>query len=130
MNEQRKAIFPIIILFLIVNGALIAAKGLLVKYGVDTDVVRIGNLICFLLNIIVLLLQSKSLKNANPNVFIRAVMGGFAIKMLLSMIIVGVYITTAKPVNKPGVYVSLVLYIVYMAVELATILKLNKKKNA
>lgn len=130
MTNNRKGILPIVLLFIFVNAFLLTAKNILAKYGLDKDVLIISNIICFAINILAYFIQSKSLQSKNPAAFIRAVMGGIMIKMLVCIFAVFIYVSAAKQVNKPSIIVAMVLYILYMAVEMAVILKLNKQKNA
>ena len=44
--------------------------------------------------------------------------------------IVAYYFISGAAFNKPAVYLSMVIYIVYLVVEVRTIMKLNKTKNA
>ncbi len=129
MSNQRKGVIPIILLFIFINAFLLIAKSFLVKYGLDKDVLIIANLICFLINILTFFIQSKSLQNKNPSAFVRAVMGGILIKMMVCLIAVFIYVSTAKTINKPSIIVAMVLYVVYMIIEMAAILKLNKQRN-
>ena len=50
MINQRKAILPIILLFLFVNSFLLLAKNLLTKYGLDREVLIVANIICVVIN--------------------------------------------------------------------------------
>jgi hypothetical protein len=129
MNNNGKGILPIVLLFIFVNAFLLIAKNILAKYGLDKDVLIIANIICFAINILAYFIQSKSLQNKNPAAFVRAVMGGIMIKMLVCIFAVFIYVSTAKNVNKASIIVAMVLYVIYMAIEMAVILKLNKQKN-
>ncbi|MBP6432092.1 MAG: hypothetical protein KA319_10015 [Ferruginibacter sp.] len=129
MNNQKKIILPIVLLFIFLNTFLLTAKSIFIKYSIDRDVVMVANIICFLLHLGTLFLQKQSLKSSNPNAFVRAAMAGILMKLLICMFAVAVYVMTAKQVNKPAIYISLFLYLVYMFIELAAILKLNKQKN-
>ena len=57
-------------------------------------------------------------------------MGGILLKMMVCIIAVFIYVSTIKTVNKLSILIAMGLYIVYMAIEIAAILKLNKQKNA
>lgn len=129
MSSQKKVLLPILLFFVFTSTFLLTAKSVFIKIGADRDVIIVANIICVALHIIVFLLQSKSLKSTNPNAFVRAVMAGMAIKMLACMIAVFMYVMLVKPVNKPAVLISLLLYFVYMAIEVKAVLKLNKQKN-
>ena len=53
MNKPvRKSFTPVIILFIVLNGFFIAGKNLLAKWGMDRDVVIIGNLILFVITLV------------------------------------------------------------------------------
>ncbi|MGC4104579.1 hypothetical protein [Ferruginibacter sp.] len=71
------------------------------------------------------------MQNKNPNVFVRSMMAAMMIKMLLVLgAFIGYVVGLGKAVNKPAIYISIVLYFLYLAVEVAMALKLNKQKNA
>lgn len=76
-------------------------------------------------------MQKKALNNANPNVFVRSVMGGMLIKMFVVITAVIVYrLVAGNSVSKVSVFASMFLYLLYLGVEVAIITKLNKQKNA
>ena len=53
------------------------------------------------------------------------------IKMFVCVIAVVIYVLLiGKAFNRPGVFIALVLYLVYLCVEVAVLMKLNKRKNA
>ena len=71
------------------------------------------------------------MQHSNPNVFIRSVMAGMMIKMFIVIVAVIAYVLlSGKSFNKPAIFISLLLYLVYLAVEVAAVMKLNKRKNA
>ena len=58
-------------------------------------------------------------------------MGSMMIKMVVLLGAFLVYIIMfGKTVNKPAIYISLGLYLIYLAVEVMIVMKLNKQKNA
>jgi hypothetical protein len=58
-------------------------------------------------------------------------MAAMMIKMGVVLAAFIIYILAfGKAVNKPAIYISLVLYFVYMVMEVAIVMKLNKQKNA
>lgn len=131
MNPQRKVLLPLVLLFIIVNSFLLTAKGMLTKWGVDRDVVIIANVLFFLVSVLVFFMQRKALTNPNPHAFVRSVMGGMMIKMFICIIAVVIYVVASgKDYSKPAVFASLFLYLLYLAVEVAAIMKLNKRTDA
>ncbi len=100
-------------------------------YGVDVNVLLGANGIFFIINILVFLYQKQALTNPNPNVFIRSVLGGMMVKMFVCAIAVFGYVVLLGPTyNKKAVFISMFLYLIYLAVEVATLMRLNNKKNA
>jgi hypothetical protein len=121
---------PLILVFIIVNTLLIVFKNRLELWGVNREVLLVANCFFFFLHIMVVLLQRRALGNANPNVFIRSVMGSVFLKMMLVATAFLVYIMIMKKaVNKPAIFGSLFLYLVYLAAEVAALMKMNKQQH-
>src|SRR6186713_366290 len=117
MSPQRKVLLPLVLLFIIVNSFLLTANSMLTRWGVDRDILIIANVIFFVVSLIVFLMQRKALSNPNPHAFVRSVMGGMMIKMFVCIIAVVIYVLTAgKGYNKPAVFASLFLYLIYLVV--------------
>lgn len=131
MNFSFKTILPLFITFLVLTVLCVAGNFLVAEKGINYAVVMGGNCLFFLISLLVFRMQYVAMHNSNPNVFIRSVMGGMIIKMFGCVLaIVAYYFISGKAFNKPAVYLSMVIYIVYLVVEVRTILKLNKTKNA
>ena len=131
MKDRRKQVLPLVLIFIFLNTFFLTGKSIFEKYGVDRDVLIAANALFFLTNFIAFLLQRRGLQNTNPNVFVRSMMGAMMIKMF---VVLGVFlayvIIIGKSVNKPAIYISIFLYFLYLAVEVAIVMKLNKQKNA
>ena len=131
MQPNRKAVLPLILVFIILNTFFITGRSFLEMQGIDRDVLIIANAILFLSNLVTILLLMKALRNSNPNVFVRSMMAGTVIKLLVIAISFIAYaFAVKKNINKPAVYISIVLYFLYLVLEVAIVLKLNKQKNA
>jgi hypothetical protein len=131
MTFSFKVVFPLFISFLVLTAIIFAAYIFYADKGIDYAVVMGGNCLFFLISLFVFRMQYLAMYNANPNVFIRSVMGGMIIKVFACVIaIVAYYFISGAAFNKPAVYASMVIYIVYLVVEVKTIMKLNKTKNA
>ena len=131
MNFSFKTVLPLLFTFFILTVLIVAAVFLYNEKGVDYIVVVGGNCLFFLISLFVFRMQYRAMQNSNPNVFIRSVIGGMIIKMFACLIaIVAYYFISKTAFNKPAVYISMVIYIVYLVVEVRTIMKLNKTKNA
>jgi hypothetical protein len=131
MNLSFKTVLPLVITFLILTAVILAGYFFYTDKGIDYRVLMGGNCLFFLISLFVFRMQYKAMYNSNPQVFIRSVMGGMIIKVFACVIAVMIYYFISKAAfNKPAVYASMVIYIVYLVVEVRTIMKLNKTKNA
>lgn len=131
MQANRKAILPIILVFILINTFLLTSPFFFINQGIDREVLIAANAILFISNFITLLLLQRALKSSNPNVFVRSMMAGTVIKLLIIAISFVAYAFAVKRnINKPAVYISVFLYFLYLALEVAIVLKLNKQKNA
>jgi hypothetical protein len=131
MKNQGKELLPLLLLFIIFNNFFFFGKSFLAKHGIDYLVLIIANSLLFVLSILVYRLQKKAVKNVNPNVFVRVVMGGTLIKMFVFIVAVAVYALAFKSIfSKASVLAAIFLYFFYLAVEVRMATKLNKNKNA
>lgn len=131
MSPAFKLLFPYILLFICINLAIVAFWNVLSKYGVDNYVLLGANGLVMVLSILVFFLQKSALRKSNPNVFIRSIMSGMLIKMFSCVAAVLIYtVSSGSNFNKKAVFFSMLLYLVYLAVEVYTTTKLNKKENA
>ena len=130
MSPQNKIILPLLIVFVLTNLTLYAARAIEVKWGIDFYVLFFANDIFFLLSLVAFFMQRKALGKSNPNVFIRSVMGGMLIKMFVTITAVIVYrLIAGNSVSKVSVFSAMFLYLLYLGVEVAVITKLNRQKN-
>lgn len=131
MSPSARFLLPLLSLFAILTVMIFSLKGIFVKYGVDANVLLAANGIFLLINILVFLYQKQALNNSNPNVFIRSVMGGMMFKMFVCAIAVLAYVLlVGKDYNKKAVFISMFIYLFYLAVEVATLMRLNNNRNA
>jgi len=131
MNLSFKTVFPLVVTFLVLTVFCIAGNLFLADKGINYLVVMGGNCLFFLVSLFVFRMQYVAMYNSNPNVFIRTVISGMIIKMFACVVaVIGYYFISKNAFNKPAVYISMVIYIVYLVVEVKTIMKLNKSKNA
>ena len=131
MNLSFKKVLPLVITFLVLTVIILAGNIFYKERGIDYLVLMGGNCLFFLISLFVFRMQYMAMYNSNPNVFIRSVMSGMIIKVFTCVIaVVAYYLVSKEAFNKPAVYASMVIYIVYLVVEVRTIMKLNKTKNA
>lgn len=98
---------------------------------IDSTVIGCANIFFFAITMLSMFMQMKALKHSNPNVFIRSVMGGLFLKMVLTAVALVIYfVISGKNFNTKAVFVSLFLYLIYLGIEVETMMSLNSKKNA
>ena len=131
-RNRNNPLRPLIIVFVVLNGLIIAGKNFMDRQGIDREVVIIGNCLLFLLSLASLFLSRRALKSDNPNVSVRAMYTNVMLKLFVCIAAAFIYFSMAKPnVNKPALFICMALYIVYTVIEVSTVTKiLQRKKNA
>jgi len=128
MQNRKKPLFIIVILFVILNAFFIIGKSTLVRWGVDQNVLLIGNLVLFLITMMSALIAIRNLNSPNPHAFVRGVFGSITIKLFAAMIAALVYIAMyKKELNKPALFTLMGLYLLYTFLEVSSLTKLLKK---
>ncbi len=131
MRKNINQIIPLVIVFTMISGLLVAFSSALQSKGFNIEVLIYANILLIVISMISYFMQAKALSNKNPNVFIRSVMGGMMMKMFVCVIAVFLYVSYAGPqYNKRSVFAALFLYLVYLATEVAVVMKMNKRKHA
>jgi hypothetical protein len=131
MNRTSLALLrPMILIFIFLNAFFIVGKTWLANKGIDQSVLIAGNLLLFLVSLITFLITYRSLKAKNPNVFVRAMYGGFIIKFFVVAIAAFIYIMmTKKNVNKPALFICMGLYVLYTFFEVSSLIRVLKQKK-
>ena len=127
-----KSKYSILILFVSIN---ILCTLIFLFYPIESinfNLVFTSNCLLFCLSTLILRIQQKGLNNKNPNAFIQSIMLGMLLKMFVCVIAVLIYVLMSKSgINKNGLLLSMFLYLIYLAVEVSAISKINKqRKNA
>ncbi len=117
------------LIFVLLNAFFLLGEDWLRSAGFDVVVLIIANAMFLLLAIIAFRITRKSLDSKNPNHFMRALYGSFILKFFVTAIVAFIYIVviTKKNVNKPALYASLGLYVLYSILEVRALLGLLKK---
>ena len=131
MSFSLKRLLPIVILFIMVNALVLVFGKKLETYNIDSSVILGANILFLLISIFSFFIQTRGMKHSNPHVFVRSVMTGMMLKMLLCVAAVFIYVyTSGEGFNKKGVFISLFLYLFYLAAEVKILMNMNSKKNA
>ena len=127
-----KSKYSILILFVSINILCILIFLFYPIESINFNLVFTSNCLLFCLSTLILRIQQKGLNNKNPNAFIQSIMLGMLLKMFVCVIAVLIYVLMSKSgINKNGLLLSMFLYLIYLAVEVSAISKINKqRKNA
>jgi hypothetical protein len=125
-----KMLMPVLVIFLLLTVFILSANRIWETYNVDKNVLLGANFLFLSIGIFVFFMQKKALTNSNPNVFVRSVIAGMMIKMFSTVIAVLAYVLiVGSTYDTKAVFISLIMYLVYLAAEVAVISKQNKQKN-
>lgn len=130
MNKTGRQLLPLLITFIITAILIFIFTPSLRKNSIDPNILSTGNLFFLLLSVVSFYIQRNGLENSNPHVFVRSVMAGMMLKMALTVVAVFIYIYLSGPAfNKRAIFVSLFFYLLYLAVEVKVVMKMNKNKK-
>jgi len=128
-NRKRvNPVAPMLVFFILVNSFCAFFKNWLDAKGIDHLVVISANCILFILSLVIFFMHKRSLRNTNPNVFVRSVMAATFIKLIVIAGAVIAYLMAAGE-NKSiyGVIAGIGLYFVYTFIEVKNTSRLNKE---
>jgi phosphate starvation-inducible membrane PsiE len=128
--QHKKTFLPLVLLFVMVNSIAIVFKPFMVSHQIDIGVIIASNSLLFLIAVLSLNMQLKSVKNPNPHAMVRGVMGSVVLKLFVLGTAAFIYLYAAgesKSVN--ALFISMALYLLYTWLEVRLALRLNPPKN-
>jgi hypothetical protein len=121
---------PVMALFLIINILVFTFKSSLIRYGFDIPFLLIANVLLFLLSLFGFYIQTKGVQSANVNAFVRGLYSSLLLKMFVIVAAIFIYIFVMDGhVNKPSLFTSMAIYLVYTFIEVTQLMKIARKKN-
>lgn len=131
MNKQSfRNFLPAIMVFLVLNSALLIMMNRLEDWGFDYTVLVFGNLVIFGISFLSYWMAVKGLTTKNNHAFFRWVYGSIMMKLFLLAGVAFIYIVmNKKEVNKPSLFFCMGLYIIYTFIEVSALMKVNKQKT-
>jgi hypothetical protein len=126
--KERKPYFPVTVTFVIVNCLVIALGRRVESWGIDRDVLIIGNAFMFLITLVSLVVIMKGIRQVKTLSFIRSINVAFIVKFFLVIAAVAIYALSVKEVNRGAVLLSMGLYLVYTFLEVRILLSQMKRK--
>ena len=126
-QSGKNTFLPIIGLFIIVGATLQLFKPQLEGNGINTTVLQSGNLFLFIIFMISTWLQRSAMADRSTQVFLRNVYGGMLLKLFGGAFAAFIYIyLSAGEINKPALFGTMFLYMLYTIIELRVVLKKSK----
>ncbi|MEO5648984.1 MAG: hypothetical protein ABIR03_03555 [Ginsengibacter sp.] len=124
-----KKFIPVVGLFIFVNIVLFIFEEILSANGFAVNFILGANAVLFLLSLFGFFIQTKGVRSSNINAFIRGVYSSVLLKMFIIMGAILIYILIAGgTVNKPAIFTSMAIYILYTSVEVIQLMKIVRKK--
>lgn len=131
MRNRNKLYFPVVVIFVLLNAILIVFRKSLEARAFDADVMIIANLLLFILCIAGIYLQQKGLSAKGTPAFLRSVYGAMMLKMFVCIIVFFIYAYVAAEINKPALFASMGLYVLYTGFEVGILMStIRRKKHA
>ncbi|WP_290792222.1 hypothetical protein [Flavihumibacter sp. UBA7668] len=125
--NARKALIPLVLVFILINSVLLFFRARLSDMGLDVSVLMTANILLFLIFFISLWLHLRSMANSSTHVFMRNMYSGMLLKLFGGAIAAFVYIYLFREkVNKPALFGSMAIYVLYTVIELRSVLKQSK----
>jgi len=124
----KRAIRPILILFVLVNLLGMTFYSNLPKSGLDPDVLLAGNLFVFIITVFSFWMLLRGLKAKSTTAFLSSIYGSFIIKLAISGLLIVAYAKLkGADMNTPAIFSSLFLYLIYTFLEVKGLLALIRK---
>jgi hypothetical protein len=124
-----KKFSPVFLLFILINILIFIFKNSLIASGFNISFLLFANVILFLLSFFAFFIQSKGVQSTNINAFIRGVYSSILLKLFVVVIAIVIYIMIMHgEVNKPSLFTSMAIYIIYTSVEVIQLMKIARKK--
>lgn len=128
-NIYKKAV-PVVVLFVLINVLAYLLKDFLHGHGFGIKFLLIANLLLFCLSLLCFFIQMKGLRSVNNNAFIRSVYASLLIKIFIVIIALAAYLFITKgKLNKPALFTSMALYILYTFIEVRQLMKISRSKT-
>ncbi|HEY8397859.1 MAG TPA: hypothetical protein VIK80_07960 [Flavihumibacter sp.] len=126
-NSSLRHLLPLTLFFVLTSAIFFGMEASLRSMGMDVTVLMVSNLILFLIFLLSLWLHLRSMETASTAAFMRNVYSGMLLKLFGGAIAAFIYIYLFRDkVNKPALFGSMALYVLYTIIELRTVLRKTK----
>lgn len=130
MRPMLRSYGILLLLFVIILLLSLTAVSVYGTERFDARLVTGANLIYFLLSAFSLRMQQKAVAHTNPHFFVRTIIGGMFLKMMLTAIALLLYVKFVNPNYTMGsVMAALGVYCCYLVAGVYGAGRLNRKKT-
>lgn len=126
-NKQIRGSLSVFVLVFLVFNFLVIFHVFPAGWKMDKMVLLIGNCLLFGVTYLSFLLHIKGLRDPNPHVFVRTMVGSLLIKMLICLVAVMIYaMASGGAINRNGILACFVLYLLYTILEVRVLQRLYR----
>jgi hypothetical protein len=130
MKEIYNKSVPVVVLFILINPLAFIFKTFLHDNGFGIKFLLTANLLLFCLSLVAFFIQMRGLKSVNINAFVRSVYASLLVKICIVIIALAVYLFITKgKINRPSLFTSMALYILYTFIEVRQLMKISRRKT-
>jgi hypothetical protein len=131
MNQTLlKKLFPVIVVFILINVLAFIFRNTLNVAGFNVAFLLSANVVLFLLTCFGFFIQTKGVRSTNIHAFIRGVYSSLLLKMFVIVGAIVIYILImGGQVNKPALFTSMGIYLIYTSIEVIQLMKIARKKT-
>lgn len=117
---------PLSVLFVTFCVILGIFKEKLESGGLDVQFTLFANIILFVVTVLGFAIISDKAGSKNIHAFLRGVYLSFLLKMFVVVAALFIFISVFREVNKPAIFVSMGMYIVYSIAEVFQLMKIGR----
>lgn len=120
----------VVAFFILVNFSIALLKSPLEAANISRSVLYSGNVILFIVTLMAFYFESKGLEQKTTAAFMKYMYSGMMLKLFVCLIAVLSYVFATRPdYSRTAILICMLLYVVYTAVEIITLTKINKEKR-
>ncbi len=115
---------PLLLLFILFNLIFTIFRENPLLAGYDINFILVANIILFALTVLGFLIVTGKAGTISTHAFMRGIYLSFLLKMFVIVTALFIFISVFRQVNKPAIFVSMGMYIVYTGVEVFQLMKM------
>jgi len=120
----------VLALFVLVNGVVFLCRGWLERKGLDVGLLLVANLVLFLLSLTGFFIMMQGLRASSTFGFLRSVYMSLLLKLLVVIVALFGYLYFHEGrINRPALFSSLGLYVIYMVIEIRQLMRATAKRT-